>query len=240
MLGVPPVNAFVLQRTPYRENSLLLRLFMPEYGQTMAVWRGTATTHLYQPYHFTLAIKDDWATVRSVELAGKVLHLRGPSLYMALYLNELLGLLLPRWAPATELFGAYYATLRRLEAGEATEPLLRFFERRLLEQLGVGIDFQRDTAGHTILSDTRYDFDGRNGFVPMAEGSFSGAQLAAVEHNQWQVPGALLAAKRLFRAALAVQLDGKPLRSRAYVSPLSTGDHSPRADTTTPEWKAAL
>lgn len=218
MLGVPPVNAFVLQRTPYRENSVLLRLFMPEHGQIRAVWRGTAATHLYQPYHFTLVVHDDWATVRAVELAGTVLCLRGRNLYLALYLNELLGLLLPRWAPATELFGTYYATLRRLAAEEPAEPLLRFFERRLLEHLGVGIDFQRDVAGQPITPHSRYDFDGQNGFIPAAEGYFSGVVIHALERNQWQVPGALLAAKRLFRVTLGVQLNGKPLLSRAYLA----------------------
>ena len=45
-------------------------------------------------------------------------------------------------------------------------------------------------------------------------GLFSGAELLAMAETDWDVPGALSAAKRLMRQALAVHLGGRPLVSR--------------------------
>ncbi|MCY1429867.1 hypothetical protein D9M71_457990 [compost metagenome] len=45
-------------------------------------------------------------------------------------------------------------------------------------------------------------------------GLFRGDELAAMAEADWNVPGALSAAKRLMRQALAVHLGGRPLVSR--------------------------
>ena len=45
-------------------------------------------------------------------------------------------------------------------------------------------------------------------------GLFGGAELLALAEADWDVPGALLAAKRLMRQALAVHLGARPLVSR--------------------------
>ncbi len=45
-------------------------------------------------------------------------------------------------------------------------------------------------------------------------GLFRGSELAALAEADWDAPGALLAAKRLMRQALAVHLGAKPLVSR--------------------------
>lgn len=218
MIGLPPVNAFVLHRTPYRENSTLVRLFVPSHGQLVATWRGQGAIYLYQPYHIDWQASGDWVTVRSVEFAGKVLRLRGQALYMALYLNELLGLLLPRWVPAESLFGTYYATLQRLAAGEEAEPLLRFFERRLLEQLGFGIDFERDHQGAPIQPASPYRFDEQNAFVLSRETATSqhwlGQHLLAIAQNDYREATTRRCAKAVFRRALALQLGERELLSR--------------------------
>lgn len=231
MIGLPPVNAFVLHRTPYRESSSLVRLFVPSHGQIVATSRVNDALHLYQPYHIEWQASGDWATIRSVDLAGKVLRLKGQSLYLALYLNELLGILLPRWVPAEALFGTYYATLRRMEAGESAEPLLRFFERRLLEQLGFGIEFTCDQDGERLLPEQYYRFDDQNGFVPSVGDAtpdmFSGADLALIAQNDYSMASTRRAAKQLFRRALALQLGDRALLSRRYWQPLVQPTHTP-------------
>ncbi|WLD57445.1 DNA repair protein RecO [Salinispirillum sp. LH 10-3-1] len=230
MIGLPPVNAFVLHRTPYRESSSLVRLFVPGQGQLVATWRGTAALHLYQPYHIDWQASGDWVTIRSVDLAGKVLRLKGQALYLALYLNELLGVLLPRWVPAEALFGTYYATLRRLESGESAEPLLRFFERRLLEQLGFGIDFERDRAGELLQPERHYRFDDQNAFLQdpssIVVDGFHGQDLIHIAHNDYGSPSTRRAAKQLFRRALALQLGERELLSRRFLQPLVSPSHS--------------
>ncbi|MEX1058235.1 MAG: hypothetical protein WED11_10920, partial [Natronospirillum sp.] len=113
MIGLPPANTFVLQRTPYRENSYLLRLLTVHQGQITALYRGTEAAYLYQPYNAELSgsRSGEWHTVRHLEVAGPVLRLSGHYSYLALYLNELCGRLLPRLVPTEDLFGTYYATL---------------------------------------------------------------------------------------------------------------------------------
>jgi DNA repair protein RecO (recombination protein O) len=43
---------------------------------------------------------------------------------------------------------------------------------------------------------------------------FQGRELLAMSQADWQTPGALAAAKRLMRQALAAHLGGRPLISR--------------------------
>ena len=45
-------------------------------------------------------------------------------------------------------------------------------------------------------------------------GLFQGTELLAMSEADWTAPGALSAAKRLMRQALAVHLGGRPLVSR--------------------------
>jgi len=45
-------------------------------------------------------------------------------------------------------------------------------------------------------------------------GLFNGTELLAMADADWSAPGALSAAKRLMRQALAVHLGGRPLVSR--------------------------
>jgi len=45
-------------------------------------------------------------------------------------------------------------------------------------------------------------------------GVFQGVELLAMAEADWSAPGALAAAKRLMRQALAVHLGGRPLVSR--------------------------
>lgn len=220
MIGLPPVNTFVLQRTPYRENSLLLRLLTPDLGQITALYRGRDAAYLYQPYHSELSgsSASDWRTLNHLELAGSVLRLTGRHSYLALYLNELCGRLLPRQVATNDLFGTYYATLKALQAGEDPEPALRYFERRLLMHLGFGVDFSSDTQGQPVVMGGHYRFDGVNAFVPVSgaePGALPGAALSAIDINDYTTPAARKAAKLVFRQALRHHLGEVPLRSRA-------------------------
>lgn len=221
MIGLPPVNAFVLQRTPYREDSWLLRLFTADRGQVTVHYRGGDPVYLYQPYHVEVQGSGDWLSCRGLEMAGPLLRLSGHHAYLALYLNELCGRLLPRWVNAEGLFGTYYATLKSLQAGEPAEPLLRFFERQLLAQLGYAIDFFEDTSGLVVDPGARYRFDGCNRFVADPNGLLSGHLLAAMARNRYDDPDVARAAKRIYRQALEHQLDHKPLASRALFQPTS-------------------
>lgn len=214
MIGLPPVNAFVLQRTPYREESWLLRLLTAEQGQVTAHFRGSDPVYLYQPYHAELQGRDDWQYCRYLEMAGPLLRLQGREAYLALYINELCGRLVPRWVNAEDLFGTYYATLKALQAGEPAEPLLRYFERRLLAQLGFAVDFAEDTNGDPVEAGRHYRFDGHNRFICSPQGPFSGQCLHRIDQNNYDDPEVRRVAKTVFRQALNTHLGEQTLSSR--------------------------
>ena len=63
------------------------------------------------------------------------------------YLNELLLKLTERCDPHPEIFAAYAACIEALVGGEAEEAALRRFEKRLLDNLGYGLELARTADG---------------------------------------------------------------------------------------------
>jgi DNA repair protein RecO (recombination protein O) len=88
----------------------------------------------------------------------------------------------------------------------------------LLTELGYGFALDRDVADQPIAwrraciaCCPRPGWSRSGIFSP---GLFNGAELLAMAEADWSVPGALAAAKRLMRQALAPHLGGRPLVSR--------------------------
>jgi DNA repair protein RecO (recombination protein O) len=137
------------------------------------------------------------------------------------YANELLMKLLPRNDPHPSLFDAYAALLDRLfDASDEPVRALRIFERRLLEELGWGLNLEHEAGSGEPLDarrSYRYGLDG--GAEPadgVAEGTliFCGASLLSLARDELFDPRSLADARRLLRAALDRCLDGRPLRTR--------------------------
>jgi DNA repair protein RecO (recombination protein O) len=94
---------------------------------------------------------------------------------------------------------------------------LRAFEWRLLSELGYGFALDTDIAGLPVDAGRLYRLLPDAGLEPaetFQPGLFNGAELLAMADADWQVSGALAAAKRLMRQALAPHLGGRPLVSR--------------------------
>ena len=143
--------------------------------------------------------------------------LNGEALFSGLYLNELLIRLLPAEDPHPGVFDHYAETLLALAEGRALEPLLRSFEWRLLDDLGYGFSLTTDSHDQSIAPDglSRLHVDaGLERVYLLQPGLFNGTELLAMAEADWSAPGALSAAKRLMRQALAVHLGGRPLVSR--------------------------
>ena len=95
-----------------------------------------------------------------------------------------------------------------LAAGNPLEPLLRSFEWRLLDDLGYGFALDSDIHGAPIAADGLYRLQvdaGLEQVFLLQPGLFNGTELLAMAEADWSAPGALSAAKRLMRQALAVQ-----------------------------------
>lgn len=217
-LGQP---AYVLHSRAYRETSALVDLFTPQ-GRVRAVLRrargkGGSLVRPFVPLEVELRGRGELKNVGRLDTVGIAAWLVGDALFSGLYLNELLMRLLPAEDPHPALFEDYALTLQALAAGRPLEPLLRAFEWRLLDNLGYAFALDQDVNGNAVVAEGLYRLRVDAGLerVNLVQpGLFNGGELLALAEADWAAPGALGAAKRLMRQALAVHLGGKPLVSR--------------------------
>ncbi|TWH64331.1 DNA replication and repair protein RecO [Azomonas agilis] len=235
-----PLPAFVLHAQAYKETSALLDLLTPN-GRVRAVLRGARqrSGSLARPF-VALEVeckgRGELKTLSRLEAQGIPLWLTGSALYSGFYLNELLVRLLPMEDACPEVFEQYQHSLKALASGKALEPILRDFEWCLLNSMGYGFALDYDQAGQPIEADRGYRFDPLAGFsrdTSHSPSSFQGTELLALQQARWEAPGALTAAKRLMRLALAPHLGSRPLVSRtlftSYQQDASHVSSEPRA-----------
>lgn len=241
---------YVLHRRAYRESSALVELLTRDFGLVGAVMRGVKrsprSARDLEPFG-RIAVswrgRGELVTVLRTETVVRR-NLSGDALFAGLYINELLVKTLGREEPVTGLFNSYDAAIGSLaqvqsstvgswarnhsstEAGESRgfdelEPILRTFERRLLDELGYGIAFDVDVAnGRPIEPGRSYRVVDGEGFreVDNREASpapvFDGAQIAAMNAGEYRDRAVLQGAKHILRRAIAVRLGGKPLVTR--------------------------
>ncbi len=220
---------FVLHRRPYRDTSLLVEAFSPEYGRVGLVARGAASGRsrraaLLQPFSPLLLSwsgRGELATLTSVEADGTPISLSGGTLYSGFYLNELLTRLLQRHEPHPQLFAVYRLALQQLADGDDAEWALRLFERELLSELGYGLMLLEDAQGAVIESGCDYCYHLEHGPLPAVDGQclrIAGRSLLALggrgAETDRRDATVLNDCKRLMRAALRLYLGEKPLASR--------------------------
>ncbi|NBA94530.1 DNA repair protein RecO [Pseudomonas sp. R5(2019)] len=213
--------AYVLHSRAYRESSALVDFFTPQ-GRLRAVLRsarGKAGTlaRPFVPLEVEFRGRGELKNVGRMESTGINAWMVGDALFSGLYLNELLIRVLPAEDPQPSLFEHYAATVQALAAGRPLEPLLRAFEWRLLSELGYGFALGVDVNGEPIEAGGLYRLQVDAGLERVwliQPGLFNGTELLAMAEADWTAPGALSAAKRLMRQALAVHLGGRPLVSR--------------------------
>jgi len=214
---------YVLHARPYRETSLLLELFVRDSGRIGAVARGLrsaraqplrAALQPLQPLQLTLRAGGELALLRAAEPTASPLALHGTALLAAFYVNELLVRLLPRQAPAPELFWRYAACLGDLEQGADVGWRLRRFERDLLDALGYGLILEHDAAGEPIEPGARYRYEPDLGLVPDDDPTgVLGADLLLLATDAATLPRDPAALRRMLRQALQPHLGGRELRS---------------------------
>lgn len=223
--------AYVLHSRPYRDTSLLIDFFTPEYGRIGAVARGVRqrkarTRSLLNPFTrvlISLQGKTDLKLMTAVEADNHFVSLQGAQLYSGFYINELLMRVLPETDAHQDLFGAYEASLNALEQGRDLEPVLRCFELTLLSELGYGIDFQHDAeSGAAIQPQLEYSFNAHHGFTQtqkfMAVNAavISGTEILAMAQRDFSQVRTRLIAKQLCRQMLKPLLGVQPLNSRDF------------------------
>jgi len=219
---------YVLHQRPYRESSALLEVFTESHGRIGLVARGIRSPksrqrgelQLFRPLRLSWNARGELGTLTAVEADAPGERLRGAALYSAFYLNELLVRLLVRNDPHPGLYAHYQTSLESLMKEGDIEPLLRIFEKSLLQEIGYGLLLDSEVeSGEPVQPDSYYDYHLESGPVLVARQDtrafvFKGSSLLALQHGQLTGTDVLRDAKRLMRSALNLYLGNKPLKSR--------------------------
>ena len=221
--------AFVLHARPWRETSLLVEAFSLNHGRLGLIARGARRPKsrmrgLLQPFTpLLLSWRDrgELATLTGAESEGTVLPLTGSAAIIGFYVNELLLRFLHRHDPEPALFAHYRAAVDAIAHGGDAEPVLRIFEKRLLQAAGYALELEREArTGLAIEPDARYRYTTRVGPERWTDGTgsgvcVSGSTLLALAREDLGGHSALREAKRLLRSIIDEHCDGRVLASRS-------------------------
>ncbi len=229
-------RAYILHALPYRDTSRILEVFTREQGRVSMFARGVrgpkarlaSLLQPFQPLLISFTSRGDAAQLVSAESEAASHPHSNPgsltgglppaALMSGFYLNELLLKLTTRHDPNAGLFDGYRDALVALSAGRAPEPALRYFELRLLQEVGYGLDLTHTVADGPVIEHGYYHFRPSDGlFTATAEhsGVVRGSSLLKLVQGSLQDALELSDARKVLSAALEHCLEGRPLVTRA-------------------------
>lgn len=227
--------AYVIHTRAFRDTSLIVEVFTPEYGRVSLLSRGAKTGKaqkalLLQPFralHLSWAGRGELPALSAVEETGNSLRLSGESLACGYYVNELIYHLLPRDEPAASLFADYWPILLSITDPSQRDEALRSFEFKLLDQLGYTPQLDCDIAtGEPVRSGVTYRFqvpDGPSQVMDDASDTAAdrtlllvdGGTLLDLHQRRFNSIADERKVRDLMRALIHYHLDGRELQSRA-------------------------
>jgi DNA repair protein RecO (recombination protein O) len=240
---------YLLHHSPYRDTSRILEVLTRDHGRLTLFARGvrgakSRLAAVLQPFQALLLSwsgRGEAPQLTGAELEGAPCLLPADRLLAAFYLNELILKLTTRHDPHPPLYHAYRAALEALAGAQPAGPdrasverPLRLFEKRLLEELGYGLDLATSAADGTALDLAQcYQFRPGQGLVAAsarAPGAIPGSSLAALARGQLEGPRQLEDARRLLKAALDHCLEGRDLATRAVARAIEGRRRAARRD----------
>ncbi|MEW6445928.1 MAG: DNA repair protein RecO [Pseudomonadota bacterium] len=230
-------DGFILHARPWRDTSLLLEVFLREDGRRGVIARG-ARRHAQQrarlqPFRklwLDIGGRGELAQLRGVEELSILPPLTGRTLACAYYLNELLMRLLPREDAHPDLFDAYADALFALAGGGPEAPVLRAFERSVLEELGWAPDWQCDEDAQPVDAEAMYHVHPEHGIRRTFTSNpavMRGASLLHLAEGRYAEPATQREIRLILHALLAPHLGPQPLRSRELLSASARVTHEP-------------
>jgi DNA repair protein RecO (recombination protein O) len=210
--------AFVLHHREYRDTSRILDVFSARHGRITLFARGargpkSKLASILMPFRPLLVSwtgRGDAAQLTAAEPDGELLALPARQVLSGFYLNELIINLTTRHDPQVQLFEDYARALRRLCMEPQPEPVLRVFEKRLLESIGYGLELDVTSASHYHYRPT----DGLHEVREDAPGAYAGRCLLALREESLDDAQTLDVARRVLRQALDHCLEGREMRTR--------------------------
>ena len=181
---------------------------------TRSRWRNVLQP--FRPLLLSWSQKSELGTLTGVDQVASPPVLTGQSLFCGLYLNELLMRLLHRGDPHAALFERYRQVLSDLASLGPPQPLLRVFEKHLLEATGYAMVLDREyREGAKVKPQNWYKYRPDRGPVLCSgpgNGRVSGKALLALHTERLQQEN-LLELRELMRAVIGYHLGSKPLAS---------------------------
>ncbi len=221
---------YVLHQRRYSDSRMILELWAEHSGRIAGLFRigrkpGSAAPMLFSPYEAQWRGRSELKALTVFEPAGQGgLRLSGIGAMCGLYLNELLIRCIQPGDPHPRVFSVYQQALTDLQPVAElpqAEPVLRYFELRLLEQLGLAVNFfYCSDSGNPILAHAHYELVVDAGFRKSESGHdprrgiFTGHEILATGQFALENAGQRRAAKWMTRQLLAPVLGDRPLKSR--------------------------
>lgn len=223
--------AFILHHRAFRDTSQIIDVLTRDHGRLSLMSRGSRSAKsrqksILQPFNSLILSwsgKGELPTLTSAEAqTSNTFKLSGKALLSAFYVNELLVKLLHKHDVHEGIYFLYASVLNLLADSAEIEPVLRLFEKELLEGLGFGLNLTvHAETGKAVVADELYAYYLEHGPVDIASihddqyvTQLSGASLLALSENKLSTEQALKDAKRLMRSILNFYLQGKKIKSR--------------------------
>ena len=221
--------ALVLHARAWRETSLLVEAFSRGHGRLGLIARGARRPKsrlrgLLQPFIPLLLSwrgKGELATLTGAETTGGVVLLAGSAAIVGFYVNELLLRFLHRHDPEPILFDQYRAALDRIARVDDPEPVLRIFEKRLLQAVGYALELEREANSRVAIDpEGRYRYTTDSGPERWSSDTspgvcVRGSTLLALAREQLTDRHTLREAKHLMRSIIDAHCGGRVLASRS-------------------------
>lgn len=220
---------YILHRRSYRESSLLIEIFTPDFGRLVLIAKGcrrekSRVRGLFLPFKPLLLSwtgKGELPILTSIEQTEFCPQLNAPSVVCGYYINELILKLLHRHDPHKLLYDRYQQSIFELFDNKKPHSTLRIFEKYLLQEIGFGLVLDHDVeSGEIIVEEQNYQYFPRKGPVAThavnSEHGYiiAGSTLIALRKEEFASEQEQFQAQRLTRLLIDTQLNGKELRSR--------------------------
>lgn len=226
-LRVSAQPAYLIHTRAYRETSLIIDAFSEDFGKVSLIAKGvrkknSATVAHLQPFRelsLSWQGRSELQTLTAVECIKPAEKLSGKAVFCGFYLNELLTFLLAKHDPLPDLYLYYKSSLESLRCSESQELALRYFELKLLEEIGYGLCLNSELGtGEAIVADQLYRYHPEEGAVLLNSGERSvaihGGTLLDLHNRALTSPRSLFESKKLMRSIIQHRLGGRSLKSR--------------------------
>ena len=226
-------QGFVLHARPYRNTSLIVEFFTLEQGRFGAVARGARRPQSpfrgqlqpFIPLWLAYSGRGSLQQCLQAQARGVPYYLDPSAVYPGLYMNELLMKLCPVQEPLAPVYEAYQQSLKMLAENTSADHALRYFERRLLQALGYGLNLTSTAVSEGPIEPMQmYGYEPGTGLLPLMSTStihgFLGRDILAYSDEDFTDPAVLTTAKQINRLAIEFLLGDKPLGSRQLAQDL--------------------